>query len=297
MGPPLASAGQEPEITPTKQAGAPFMHCTYINLDHKTDRKAGIELNFADTKGEGWTLERFPAIDAEFVKANKIPGSLRETERACFLSHKYAIKAHLQSKNHLMVVEDDILFGHKTCQTIDEAVAKHQHADWDIFYAEVCVPDITNMAALVKMRQQWQQTGQSSILDLRKMVYAGATAYVINAKSKQKVFNLLDKSHTFNIPYDLYLRRLVHEGKLNAYALFPFVTSFSDEALNSDIREDHEKATDLVWIQFRKLIWQERDLAKEAPTLRAIKESLVDEETEAFATVISAMLSPKFVNK
>ncbi len=196
-----------------------------------------------------------------------------------------------------MVVEDDILFGQKTCQTIDDVVAKHKHADWDIFFGEVCVPDASNMFTLVKMRQQWLETKQTTLLDLKKIGFGGSTAYVVNAKSKQKVFNLLDKSHTFNIPYDLYLRRLVHEGKLNAYAIFPFVTSFSEQALESDIRQDHENATDMAWILFRKLIWQERDIAKESATLKYIKDHLVDEESEAFATIMSAMLSSKFVNK
>ncbi len=51
------------------------MHCTYINLDHKTERKAVLEKNFEDTKTEGWTLGRFPALDTAYIQTNKIPGS------------------------------------------------------------------------------------------------------------------------------------------------------------------------------------------------------------------------------
>jgi len=57
------------------------------------------------------------------------------------------------------------------------------------------------------------------------MVFAGSTAYLVNAKSRQKIYDLLDAVQEIDIPYDLYLRHLVHSSALKGFSLFPFVTS------------------------------------------------------------------------
>ena len=48
------------------------MDCVYINLDRAADRRAALEHNFAETRIEGWSLSRFPAVDA--ADAAGVPG-------------------------------------------------------------------------------------------------------------------------------------------------------------------------------------------------------------------------------
>ncbi len=64
------------------------MECFYINLDRATERRRAIEANFMNTRMPGWTLTRFPAVDAANVST---PGNLTASEKACFLSHRALI--------------------------------------------------------------------------------------------------------------------------------------------------------------------------------------------------------------
>lgn len=270
------------------------MHCFYINLDSKTDRRETIEKNFLDNTDGSWELKRFPAIDVSYVRKHSLPGNLRETEKACFSSHKTVISDSRYATDHVLIMEDDSCLGKETQNTI-KSIVKDNSSGWDIMYGEVCVPEPENMCRLIRLKNDLK--GGTTFLDLSKMNYAGATAYVINKNSILKIYNLLQKVRSYDVPFDLLLRQYVHTGQLKAFVPFPFITSFAENALNSDIREKMELSTDLVWILFRKLMWTDAVIAKEQKHLDFIKQNLVTEDSEAYATILSACLSNKLMVK
>ena len=96
------------------------MRCFYINLDAAAQRRDLLEKNFAQHRGNDWTLTRIAAVDADYVIANGIGGSSTSTEKACFLSHKKAIRESMTIDEPVLILEDDAVFGENTCKIIDQ---------------------------------------------------------------------------------------------------------------------------------------------------------------------------------
>lgn len=270
------------------------MDCFYINLASAVQRKINLENNFHRNQRPGWNLSRFPAIDTEFVKSQNIAGASSAAEKACFLSHKKAIGLNLDDRKSAFILEDDALFGAQSCAIIDDTLKKNRDLEWDILYTDACIPDAGTMLDLIKLRQTLALTNKITLMDLSKMAFAGATAYIVNAKSKRKLHGLLDAATEINVPYDLYLRNLIFASSLKGFSLFPFVTSLSDFSESSQIQRTDAHVTALVWNTFRKMIWTERNLGDCRAALASIEASLGDEESKAFGTLFSAMASVKF---
>ena len=51
------------------------MDCCYINLDAAAQRRQDIEASFARAARPVWTLQRFPALDGDYVERHQVPGS------------------------------------------------------------------------------------------------------------------------------------------------------------------------------------------------------------------------------
>jgi GR25 family glycosyltransferase involved in LPS biosynthesis len=270
------------------------MDCFYINLASAVQRKINLENNFHKNKRPGWTLTRFPAIDTEFVRGQNIAGGSSAAEKACFLSHKKAIGLNLDDRKPAFVLEDDALFGAQSCAIIDDTLRKNRDLDWDVLYTDICIPTAATMIDLVKLRQTLATTNKITLMDLSKIPFAGATAYIVNAKSKRKMVELLESATEINVPYDLYVRNLIFASALKGFAVFPFVTSLSDFSESSQIQNTGTQATALVWNTFRKMIWTERSLGDCRAALASIEASLGDEESKAFGTLFSAMASAKY---
>jgi GR25 family glycosyltransferase involved in LPS biosynthesis len=273
-----------------------IMQTVYINLARQVTRRNNLELNFLNTKQKGWDLARFPAVDTSYVRNSVVPGRLRDTEKACFLSHLYAVRQHLHTSRHLHVIEDDICFGKHTCSAVHGIISslERDNHPWDIIFTEVCVPNGPDMLNLVKQRQQLARDKKITLLNLKTFLFAGATSYIINGGSKSKLFQLLSEHVPLDIPVDLYIRELVYEGRISAFVTFPFTTSFSEDALTSDIRESRQVMTDLVWIMFRKMIWLERDLKQGDGIMQRIRAAMEGKESEVLGTLIAATMDEGF---
>ena len=83
------------------------MDCFYINLDSAVERKVNFENNFNMHKKQDWNLTRFSAVDAEFVKNQKVLGELNPGEKGCFLSHKKIIGGNFGHDRPIFILEDD----------------------------------------------------------------------------------------------------------------------------------------------------------------------------------------------
>jgi GR25 family glycosyltransferase involved in LPS biosynthesis len=231
------------------------MRVTYINLDRETGRRTGLEANFAAHNQHGWTLSRFSALDAAALDAQGIQTTLRPSEAACFLSHRGAIEQSLVWPGNAMILEDDCQFGASTQQLVVDAI-RNMPRDWDLLYTDICVPNFQAMIELFLLRRQ--RASRASLIPLRGMPFAGATAYVINEKSKPVLAELFAQCD-LDIPYDLWLRQLVYDGVLTAFATFPFATTLSPEAETSQIQGADQASINAVWNGFRRMMWYQAD--------------------------------------
>lgn len=275
------------------------MDCYYINLAQATGRKERLERNFDQCRQGEWALRRFEAIDVAHVQRHGVAGSLRDSEKACFLSHQAIIASQAASTTACMVVEDDVHFGSKTCAAVDEflAVSQRNQMAWDIVFTDLCVPLAENMVQLIRLRQQLQASNRTQVLDLKHMVFGGATAYIVNGPSLGKLHDLLKESQQLDVAYDIYLRQLIHAGKLKAFCLFPFLTTLSADAEASQIQTAGTQMTDLIWNTFRRLVWRERQVELVGAEIQAIRQLCLDDESEKIGVILGALLSSKFVPK
>ena len=125
------------------------------HIDRIAARRAALEGNFQTHKAAGWTLNRFAAIDVAYVQAHDVAGSITPAEKACFLSHREVLRANLDRKAPLCVLEDDAAFGAKTCGVIDGLLrGGNAGLEWDILFTDVCVTQLNAMLDLVKMRRR-----------------------------------------------------------------------------------------------------------------------------------------------
>jgi len=276
------------------------MECFYINLASAADRKDKIETNFQACKKLGWTLSRFAAVDTADVKNQNILGRAKPAEKACFLSHKKLIGSKLAGGKTFFILEDDAIFGARTCDLVDTILHQNRNLEWDVLFTDVCIPEITTMFELLKFRRKLgSEKLEIAFMDLSKTVFAGSTAYLVNAKSRQKVYDLLDAAREIDLPYDLYLRQLIRNSLLKGFSLFPFVTSLSDFSEASQIRSMDVTTIEFAWNMFRKMIWVERDMETCKSTLQLVKGMLrvddakpeADEELNAFKTLFASMVA------
>jgi len=271
------------------------MDCYYINLDAAVARKVALENSFHRNRKPDWNLHRFAAIDAEFVRRQNIAGSKSAAEKACFLSHKRIIGADPDDGKTIFVLEDDARFGAQTCGIVDSILKANRGLDWDLLYTDICVPIPATMFDLIKLRQKLAAKQEMTLIDLSKISqFAGATAYLVNARSKRKVLGLLDAEKEINQPYDLVLRKLIFDGRLKGYALFPFVTTLSDDSETSQIQDAGADASALALNLYRKLVWIERNLDECRAPLERLQKLLGDDEAAAYGALFAALASGKY---
>jgi GR25 family glycosyltransferase involved in LPS biosynthesis len=272
------------------------MNCIYINLDKATERRVAIESNFTENNSD-WNLIRFSAIDVKYVVENDIKGKLKDAEKGCFLSHKMVIKEHINSHDPILIMEDDVVIGKKTSEIISKFLEVIDAEDWDVIFTDVCVTQPAKMIELISLKKSLSGKNEFKLLNLENFIFAGSASYIINPKSIGKIYKYLDAHDTINIPYDLYVRMLIREKKIKGAVIFPFVTTISKEADDSQIQESSISNADMVWNVFRRAIWMDANLESEKSVLKRISSEICDDETSQFGVIIAACLSKKFVFK
>ena len=151
------------------------------------------------------------------------------------------------------------------------------------------------MAELLRLRLRLARD-EIRALDLRHLGFAGSSGYLLNGNSKSKLYEYLDAVKVFDLPYDLFLRKLTYESKLNSFVLFPFVTSVSEYANSSSIHPDESNRTDLLWNLYRKLVWTEANVGELKSTLAGL-EGMLSQEARAFGILSAAIADKGYVSK
>lgn len=271
------------------------MKCVYINMENAPDRRARFEANWSTFRSGDWWLERFPALDARYVAQHGVAGTLRPGEKGCFLSHCAVIAGNLDASEPLFILEDDSLLGQRSAATINNFLRVSDNYDWDIIFTEVGIPLASTMIDLMRLSRQLRSVDEVQLLDLANYVFAGSTGYIVNHRSLRRIDALLGDHQVLDLPYDLALRKLVHEKKLRALVFFPFVTALSTESGPSQIRE--EVTADRIWTAFRQLMALDRDLGKLRPIIEQIGEESCDEEAMLLGMLLGAQSTRHFSSK
>lgn len=270
------------------------MECLYINLDSAVARRESLEASFLLSARPGWTLNRWPATTAAQVEADNIEGRLPPAHKACFLSHKALVTDHAARPGHLMVLEDDAQFGFRTCTLVDQILSNNPELKWDILWTDIAVTDPAGLLRFAKLRRELSARGDALIIDLAQVSYAGATAYIIREGAKARVAEMLAENGAIDIPYDLRLRQLVYEGRLSGHVVFPYLTTISQHAFQSNIHVNTENCNEVIWNAFRRLSWWERDLDAEQKMIFEIMPQLCDLEASLYGLLLGATTTEAF---
>jgi GR25 family glycosyltransferase involved in LPS biosynthesis len=262
------------------------MECFYINLAGQTQRRDFLQSSFNTHKKPGWFLTRIQAVDAAQVQQAQVPGRIRDGEKGCFLSHRQAIEASLEAPGHALILEDDAMFGPGSCARIASALAAMGEGNWDLLFTDLIIPHPPLMAAMLHMRRELGE-GEQRLLDLNELNYCGATAYVVHENFKQRLLDLMGE-RSLDTPYDLHLRSKVQAGGARAFAAFPFPTSLSPLADQSQLQGG--EGIDFYWNVFRRFIWADRDLGQVDASLQQAGDRM-DPESAVFARIAGNALS------
>lgn len=270
------------------------MECFYINLESATARRQTLEASFIQSARPGWTLKRWPATTAAQVEANAVPGRLPSAHKACFLSHHALIADRAERPGHLMVLEDDAIFGTRTCELVDQILANNPELSWDILWTDIAVTDPAGLLQFAKLRRQLTGRGDALVIDLAQVSYAGATAYIIHEKAKARVAHMLSEASAIDVPYDLRLRQFVYEKRVSGHVVFPYLTTVSRHAFQSSIHVNTDNCNEVIWNAFRRLSWWERDLEAEQALIFELTPQICDLEASLYGLLLGATTTDSF---
>jgi GR25 family glycosyltransferase involved in LPS biosynthesis len=265
------------------------MQCCYINLDHALQRKEDIEASFKKAARPGWSLERFGALDVAYIDKHAVEGCRSRAEKACFLSHRAVIQAHADDARHLLVLEDDVSFGIATCEIVDGFLQQNAEADWDLLFLDICASTIDGMLDLYFNRKKLMQQRTVIPLDLSKLPFFGANAYIVNARSFDKVLACLETGIPIDIEYDILLAGRIREGALKAAVLFPFLTTVSQHASASQIQRPEMDTVNLARNLFRNMMWFETTPASYRERMEQLDRAVANSGHEPLAKILTGI--------
>jgi GR25 family glycosyltransferase involved in LPS biosynthesis len=265
------------------------MRCIYINLADAADRRARIEATFARCAPAGWRLERLEASGPADVA--DIPGPLTPAEKGCFLSHRRALEAACAEPGDVMILEDDADFTARSFAVLEQLAAATE-GGWELLWTDPSLMAVREFVSCAVDYPELAASGRFRVTDLRGVVFTGATAYVVREAAKRGLLDRLAGA-TFDRPYDLKLRDLVHAGEVRGAYVFPFVTTLAGQADQSTIIGQaplHERARNL----FRRLMFIDRDLAGCRAAAAALSERAeADDHAMVCSAILGALLAPQ----
>lgn len=272
------------------------MDCFYINLASETIKRSELESLYRTCKPANWSLHRFEAIDKNYIQKESIKGIINDGAKGCFLSHKSIIKENLNNEHPLLILEDDAIFSSDTFLFIDNIIEKLDTVEWDIIHTDICIPTAGAMIDLYLAKKSIS-INQLNLVNLEDKVYASTAGYIVNSKSLRKVYNLLDKLESLDLPIDLYYRSLTHNGMLKSYVTLPFITSLSSKSTQSSIQESTHAYTELVWHTYRKFMWLKSDISSIEKDINLIEQSKIPKDAENLLRILSGIFRENYQTK
>jgi GR25 family glycosyltransferase involved in LPS biosynthesis len=279
----------------------------YINMASSAERRVQMEAQFAGL-GCAPRYTRFNAVDGRSIANAQSP--LSAAELGCFMSHYHCIVEGAGDR-HVHVIEDDVVFSAQTVPLLD--VTTDEVMDQcDILFTDIFVP--LNMNAIFNLMEYYRASGVIAVrhvppdqrapgcivyANIRPIEFAGATSYLVNKNSRNKIRRLLDREMDQgpNHPIDMTIRKLVNAGELTALCTLPFLTSIRpDSIVNTTMAErGQDKASEIAFFLLRSYFFVGKDEAYLKATVDELASGLAD--PDFMDTILGAfrfMFSEKF---
>jgi GR25 family glycosyltransferase involved in LPS biosynthesis len=266
------------------------MKSYFINLDSETERRALLQASFKACAPQGFELERIAAVGAVDIQRNSVPGKLRDTAKACILSHQKAIEASLSDPTNSLILEDDATLGAIGFEVLN-GLLQGDHGDVDIIVTSSLVTNTDFLLNQYMLYRKTMHNKQIHLLNMQGMQSAGSDSYIICQRSKSKLLNLLQQIESYDVEYDMLLKQWIHEGRIKAVLAFPFLTCLSSFSDSSQITEPNKD-----WNQFRRVFSLdyeksvENQLRKGIPANQAI-DTFTDEYLALLKIIITQYVS------
>lgn len=273
------------------------MECHYINLEKDVVKNDELRNLFKKNAPDNWVLKRFNAIDKKYVEDNNIQGLISNGAKGCYLSHLLLMSENINSRNPLLILEDDVIFSKNTFLIIEKLINSiNDNIEWDLIHTDICVPTPGAMMDFYLQKKSMNK-GQISLIDLSDKIYASTAAYIINHKSIAKIHRLLSEQYTLDIPIDIYLRKLTHNGLIKSFVSLPFITTLAKTSSESNIQLNEHAYTELIWHTYRKFIWLEADQDSVQSSIQKIMKSPIDKDARNLIALISGFFRKDYRNK
>ncbi len=199
----------------------------YINLDSSPERRSAMEASIARAGLTG-LYQRFPARTGEGKPAGC---RLSPGEYGCFRSHHDLLSGLIPDGRFVHVLEDDAILAQPFGAALQSVIDGGLMEPFDIVFTEMMVMDelplIRMLKGLFDRNAGPGRPPSLSLIDLATVNFAGATSYFINPRSHERVKGVLAEGLTAGParPLDLLYCDAVHDGRLKAGLLFPFLSS------------------------------------------------------------------------
>ncbi len=265
------------------------MHVIYINLDRQSDRRAYVEDQVGRFLPKDWECERLAAVNKADVDPKVYGTALPTGAIGLSLSHRSAVRRSLETDDHLLLLEDDVQFGPRSHPAIEVALKLLSPDSWDLLFTDACIPGAGQMIELFCLGKA--KPGVITLLDLRKIVFAGSTSIIVNRKHKSKYLALLTDEVLFSMPIDLLIAKFVREGRLNAFLTFPFATSLSRFAESSQIQSKDLEIENVLWNAYRRLVWIDADMKAVDASLAKIPGSLMGDDARCLGRILGGLIA------
>jgi GR25 family glycosyltransferase involved in LPS biosynthesis len=192
-------------------------------------------------------LERIEAVSADDISRSPLPGKIRDTEKACILSHQKAIAASGDDQTNSLILEDDAVPGAIGFEVLN-GLLNGDHGDVDVIFTSALVSNTDFIFNQYLLYRNTLKSKQVHLLNMQGMQTAGCDSYIVCLRSKSKLLGLLEQIESYDVEYDLLMKQWIQEGRIKALLVFPFLTCLSSLSDTSQITQPNKD-----WNQFRRL--------------------------------------------
>jgi GR25 family glycosyltransferase involved in LPS biosynthesis len=260
------------------------LRCCVINLARSPERLARVRGGFEGCAPPGWALEVFAATDGQALTA---AGRLSPGQKGCFTSHLRLLEQSLEDDEPLWVLEDDVVFSPQVFGIVRQALAASK--------AHLLFTDVgaANPDDMLKVMAMWPGGNAPRLLDLKALQFLGASSYVVAGGAKRELVRMLKPfADPLDVPYDVVLRHLIHQGAIAASVTLPFFTTLSEDAERSQI--DPLTVKERVWNTTRRLFFVNQDLDACEAAASQVFAGLDDRKARVFGLLMAARVSADY---
>lgn len=184
---------------------------------------------------------RFSAADGNTLGVST---SLSNSEMGCLTSHYLVCRENLEAREHLHVVEDDVMFSGAMDKTIGLIVTSGLIDKYDILFLDTVINPFAGGFPFREYKALYDQCvirderGNATKVNFKAIEYiATSTSYLLNYRSIKKVLSVYDGvvAGGPKNAVDIMLRKKGQSGALRVGCLFPFLTSIRLDDVASTI--------------------------------------------------------------